>query len=541
MEKLPYVICLCVLTLTTFHPPAFAAEDVELIPAQVTGGHWACKDVAELGRKYAVGKKFPDSVVVEGKPCSKEEVSSCLLSVIKKIKEKCDREGVDAVPREDLDRISRLHDALKKELEEMEGYPTLREAIEKMLAKPEDPPFLLKTGVKGFLRGEAAGNQRLPDFSYNPGHSEGRFLYRVLPYAYWHPTDFIDIHVEGQGYGYTGGSQYRGNISLYQGFVEGKLPDSDLLALKVGRQELVYGSAFILGANSFYQGLTFDAARLRIKPTNALTVDLLGGWYARPWCGGFKGYLAGGYVSYALGEGTVLEAYGINDTGSFNHHPGEHTTIWGLRGTAKVGPVSLEFEPVYETGRTFNSTSGNNGYVDAWGGHADATFETDLLGRKNTFFASYAYGSGSKDAVNGVSSRREFHQPATDTSLTGDMSLIADLSGVNAGNYHASGLQVFNLGWGFEIIKNLNFSAAGRYFYANAVPDGFSRNIGLETDFTLTYALNDRFSLVMGYDHFFTGRFFRDATGSDRDVDYGYVMLQFDISKSWPRLRPKKS
>ncbi len=541
MIKLSYAICLCVLTLTTFQPPAFAAEDVDQIPAQVTGEHWACKDVAELGRKYAAEKKLPDSVVVEGKPCSKGEVASCLLSVIKKIKGKCDKEGADAVPKEDLERISRLHEALKKELEGVEGYPTLREAIEKMLAKPEEPPFLLKTGVKGFLRGEAAGNQRLPDFSYNPGHSEGRLVYRVLPYAYWHPTDYIDIHVEGQGYGYTGGSQYRSNISLYQGFVEGRLPDSELLALKVGRQELVYGSAFILGANSFYQGLTFDATRLRIKPTSALTIDLLGGWYARPWCGGFKGYLAGGYVSYALGEGAVLEAYGINDTGSFNHHSGENTTIWGLRGTAKIGPVSLEFEPVYETGRAFNSTTGNNGDIDAWGGHADATFETDLLGRKNTFFASYAYGSGSKDAANGVSSRREFHQPATDTSLTGDMSLIADLSGVNAGNYHASGLQVFNLGWGFEVMKDLNFSAAWRYFYANAVPDGFSRNIGLETDFTLTYTLNDRFSLVMGYDHFFTGRFFRDATGSDKDVDYGYVMLQFDISKSWPKLKPRKS
>lgn len=120
------------------------------------------------------------------------------------------------------------------------------------------------------------------------------------------------------------------------------------------------------------------------------------------------------------------------------------------------------------------------------------------------------------------------------------MSLIGDLSGANAGGSHASGLQLFNLGWGIDIIKELNFSATGRYFYANAVPDGFSRNIGLETDFTLTYAMNDNLSVIAGYDHFFTGGFFRDATGSSKDIDYGYLMLQFDISKSKPRLKPVK-
>ena len=97
----------------------------------------------------------------------------------------------------------------------------------------------------------------------------------MLPYVSWHPTDFLDIHLEGQGYGYTGGSQYLGKVSLYQGFVEGRLPVMDVLALKVGRQELIYGSTFILGANSFFQGLTFDAARLRVKPLDALTVDPL--------------------------------------------------------------------------------------------------------------------------------------------------------------------------------------------------------------------------------------------------------------------------
>jgi hypothetical protein len=537
MKKMYFVICFLAMLPMIFLNTAIAADEVEQIPEKVTIQHWSWKDVAELGKKYDADKKLPDAVVVEGKPCVKSEVAGCLLSIIDKVLKKCEKEGADAIPREDLDRIARLHDALKPELEGMNGYLTRREAIERMLAKPEVPPFALKVGVKGFTRGEGAGNFRLADLSYNPGHAEGRFLYRVQPYVYWHPTDFLDIHLEGQGYGYSGGSQYLGKYSLYQGFVEGRLPGSDVVALKTGRQEFVYGSAFILGSDSFFKGLTFDAARLRVKPVDPLTIDLLGGWYATPWSDGVKGNLVGGYASYAFREGTAIEAYGFDDTGSSEHHSGEYLNIWGLRGTAKFGPVSIEIEPVYESGRTFNADTLNNDRINAWGGHADVTAELELLGRKNTFFASYAYGSGDRDAVNGISFRREFRNPNTDTSLTGDMSLIGDLSGVDAGKSHASGLQIFNLGWGVELTKELNFSAIGRYFYANAVPDGFSRNLGLETDFTLTYAMSDALSVLVGYDHFFTGGFFRDASGGKGDIDYGYVMLQFDLSKAWPRGR----
>ncbi len=502
------------------------------IPEKVTIKHWSCKEIAELGKKYEATKKLPEAVVVEGKPCPKRELAGCLLSILDKVMDKCGKEGADSIPREDLDRLAALHDALKPDLAKYEGYLLRREAIEKMLAKPEVPEFEYKVGVNGFLRGDGVRNFRLPEFSYAPGHGEGRFLYRVKPYAYWHPTDYLDIHVEGQGYGFTGGSQYSGKYSIYQAFVEGKMPDKDWLSLKVGRQEFNYGSAFILGPDSFYNGLSFDAARLRVQPLSPLTIDLLGGFYATPFSDGLKGYLAGTYATYIFSEGNAVEAYAFQDTGSADRRGGEHLNTWGLRGTAKLGPVSLEIEPVYESGKVFNSASGANDNISAYGGHLDGTFETDLAGFKNKFFASYAYGSGSREAASGGSISMEFRTPNNDSSLMGDMSVIGDMSGVTVNNQHASGLQIGTLGWGVDLTKEVNFSATGRYFLANNVPDGFSRHLGLETDFTLTYAMSDNLSLIAGYDRFFTGGFFRDASGSKKDIDYGYVMLQFDLAKT---------
>jgi hypothetical protein len=533
MKKIIFCV-LPVIVSVLFSCPVFSAgEEPALIPETVSPEHWSCRDLDDLESRYGTSPGMSLRPVTGARTTyTRSDLAAKLYAVLQKVSEKCEAEGRSAVPAEDWKKISRLHEQLKEQLAVLDGYQTRRETLEKLLSPQEEQPFELKYGVKGVLRGEGAGSLRLPEVGYEPDHAEGRFLYRVLPYLYWHPTDFLDIHLEGQGYGYTGGSQYLGKYSLYQGFIEGKLPGSEILSLKIGRQEFVYGSAFILGSNSWFQGLTFDAARMP-----ALTLDLLGGWYATPWSDGMKGNLVGGYASYDFGDGAVLEAYGLNDTGAEQHHSGEYLDIWGLRATAAFGPLTLEVEPVFESGRAANSLTGRNDRINAWGGHAEAILEAELFGKKNSFFAGYAYGSGSKEAAESVSSRREFRNSATDTSLTGDMAFVGDLSGVDAGDHHASGLQIFNLGWVLDLAENLNFSVATRYFYANAVEDGFSRRVGLETDFSLSYAVNDDLSLLVGYDRFFTGKFFRDATGRGDDINYGYLLLQFDLSREVPRKR----
>lgn len=517
----------------------FAAAETEQdrdIPEQVQADHWCCRELRELCSIYRAAGKLPDKPLV-----TRRELAGALLSVLETVADRYEKEGPNAIPRPDLERIARLEAVLRRDLAELPGYLQRRETIEKMLAKPEEPPFEYRLGMNGFLRGEGAGNFRLRDFNYTQGYTQGRLVYRLKPYVYWHPTDYLDFHVEGQGYGYAQEHDLdNSHYSLYQGYLEAKLPDRDWLAIKGGRQEFSYGSTFILGPNSFKDGLVFDAGRVRLKPADPLTVDLLAGTYATPFSNGLTGDIFGGYATYGISDGTALDAYIIRDTGTVSHHPGEELFMWGLRGTAKFGPLSLEFEPVYESGAVFSGVKGGNDRIGAYGGHLDISYEGTLAGFTTKGFLSYALGSGSKDAATGVSSAREFRNPDNNISQIGDMLFIGDLSGVTVNGHHASGLQIYTLGWGIDLTKEVNLSATGHYFLAEQVEDRFSREIGLETDFTMTYKMSDDVSVIVGYDHLFAGRFIRDATGSRGDINYGYCMLQFDISHSLLKKKPSK-
>lgn len=513
-----------------------AEDSNRQIPETVTRENWAFKEVAGLGEKYGAGSKLNGEQSV-----AKNELVDKFVAALTSIVEKYDKEGGQAVSRDDMESIRNLIISLEDELFGKPAYRTIRTTIEQLLTlvEPPVPVYKYKAGVNGFLRGEGAGNFKLAEMSPADSNS-GRLVYRVKPFVYWHPNEYLDVHLEGQGYGFTGeGAKDSRDFNLYQGFVEAKLPQGDasgknLVALKAGRQEFNYGSGFILGADSFFNGLSFDAARLRIQPSwqwfNLLTVDLLAGKYAKPFSDGLKGELQGAYVTYKPAADNTIEAYAFRDTGSEDHHAGEHLDTYGYRSTSSAGMFAMEHELVYQSGKQFNGTS--NDTISAFGGHVDLTgaFPVKAFGNsyENSVFLSFAMGSGDSNAVSGNGTSKEFRNGNNDNSLVGDMGVIGDLSGIDVGEHHASGIQAYTIGWGVDLSKKLNFTATGRKFMADKVEAGFSRDIGVETDFTLTYTHNKDYALIVGYDHFFTGKYFREAGVGTDDIHYGYAMLQFN-------------
>ncbi len=396
----------------------------------------------------------------------------------------------------------------------------------------DDPPAPLKfgpvkLGLESLVRPEAATDFSLGSFSFTPGNDERRILLRLRPSITVSPSENLSARVEGQWYGFYDDKDFS-LFSLYQGYVEGVLPGVKGVSLKAGRQEFVYSSTFLLGADTFYDGLTFDAARLSWKPAEKVSLDLFGGQYVKKWAGDIQGKLYGIYATYALKETFSIDLYGLRDTGGagVTHVGGEHERTWsvGTRLTGKVGKeVAYELEPVYQFGRK-NRDGGSHNHISAYGGHADVTIDPPLGSYPGKIFLSYAYGSGDGNPQEGKFT--EFHNPNNDTSLIGDMNVIGELGRLTVGSAAASGLQVFTAGGGVDLTEKLNLSLDGHYFRANKVPAGFSKEIGIETNLIFTYKIKESVAMLLSGNRFFTGDFFKDAAGSGKDINYVYAQLQ---------------
>jgi hypothetical protein len=387
----------------------------------------------------------------------------------------------------------------------------------------------VKLGLDSLVRAETATDFSLGDFSFTPGNDEGRILFRLRPSVTVAPSENLTARVEGQWYAFYDDRDFS-LFSLYQGYVEGVVPHVKGVSLKAGRQELVYGSTFLLGADTFYDGLTFDAAKAVLHPTDNLTIDLFGGRYVKKWAGGIEGKLYGIYGTYVPKKTLSVDLYGFRDTGGAGetHVGGDHERTYSvgtrLSGDIAGKKVAFEVEPVYQFGRKGREDGVSHNDIRAYGGHADLTIDPPLGRYPGEIFLSYAYGSGDGDPQEGKFT--EFHIPNTDSSLVGDMGVIGELSGLVVGDSAASGLQVFTAGGGVDLTEKLNLSLDGHYFRANKVPAGFSKEIGIETNLIFSYKLNDRISLLASANRFFTGGFFKDAGGSGKDIDYAYAQLQ---------------
>ncbi len=156
-------------------------------------------------------------------------------------------------------------------------------------AAPE-APSTVKLGLDSLVRPESAMNFSLGSFSFTPGNDEGRILFRLRPSVAVTPSENLTARVEGQWYAFYDDKDFS-LASLYQGYAEGVLPGGKGVSLKAGRQELVYGSTFLLGADTFYDGLSFDAMKVSVKPSEKISIDLFGGEYVKKWAGGIEGKL----------------------------------------------------------------------------------------------------------------------------------------------------------------------------------------------------------------------------------------------------------
>jgi hypothetical protein len=389
-----------------------------------------------------------------------------------------------------------------------------------------------KYGLDFMARAEQAARFDLGSSSFTRENDEGRLLLRIRPSVAATPSENLSVLVEGQWYAFYGDSDFS-LLSLYQGYAEEVLPGENRVSFRAGRQEFVYGSAFLLGSDAFYDGLAFDAVKLAWTRPREISVDLFGGRYVKKWAGNTEGTLYGIYAVCPLRESLSIDLYGFRDTGAPGsvHVGGEHEVAYSAGGRLvgkTAGKVSYELEPVYQFGR--KSRDGVSHYgIRAFGGHADIALDLTLGRRPGKVFLSYAYGSGDGDPQEGKST--EFRNPNNDSPLVGGMNVVGDLSGLTvadpAGNeVRASGLHGVTARVESDVTEKINVSLAGHYFRADKVPAGCGKEIGVETNLIFACKWNKSVSTLLSVNRFFTGEFFRGAAGSGKDIDYAYAQLQ---------------
>lgn len=396
----------------------------------------------------------------------------------------------------------------------------------------DDP--ILSIGIQERARGDFVANQNLDDLSFDPGTHDAQVLSRTRPSITLKPVKEVTGFVQGQYYIRKGHFEYS-ELSIYRAYLELSGLNKVPLSLKVGRQELSYGSTFFLGPNDFYNGLVWDGAKLRITPSDNFWIDLIGAWYVQLDKNISKDEpgLYGGYSSYELARDINLDIYFFYHKGGFKffHSDLPDDSRWYTIGTRLAGKIGerfdFEIEPLYQFGNIDNPDRGAHDIIAAYGGHMEAgcTFDTQFNPR---LFAGYAFGSGDNDSSDKF--YHEFHGNIyNDQYIVGDMSVIADLSGITVGDSRASGMSVFIGGVSMDLHPKLGLNVDYHYFLADKTPDDISKDLGGEINIILTYKLLKNLTVMASANRFFTGNFFEDTASSRKDIDYVFVQGQIEF------------
>jgi len=402
------------------------------------------------------------------------------------------------------------------------------------LRAEEESEKIYEIGGQVRVRFDATNYQYLEDLSYTPSHRETQVLERTRVHVKLEPYEWIRAYIEPQWYGHQGGFDNKPQLSLYQGYLEFPRFAGIPVDIKVGRQDFCYGSAFFLGNDDFYQGLTWDGVKIHVKPNTVYMLDMIAAQIVS--FNDNNSHTFGIYGFYGTYKGikdTDLDLYFFFNRKGFKHMYGHihGSPLWFTLGTRYAGRIFeriyFEVEPMYQFGRVRNDARGGDDQIRAYGGHVDAGYDFNLPGEPNLTL-SYAFGTG--DSNNKDNTMREFlGNVYNDTLLVGDMSMVPDVSGIEIDNVRASGIKVLTVMTSVKPHPSVCLNLDYHYFVAQHVPKGFTRTIGSEVDFFVSYDISENVNILVSANRFFTNDIFREATGRKKNVDYFYLQTQVEF------------
>ncbi|MFQ5646694.1 MAG: alginate export family protein [bacterium] len=405
--------------------------------------------------------------------------------------------------------------------------PICKRIMEQEEVEPRrDELFKPSVSVGGELRvrGERFRHYNPSDKVVSPGFDENQVKNRNRFNVVGGVSRHIIAYVEGQAAVVWGNEET--SLNLYQGFVEYNHIADLPLDLRVGRQELFYGSGFVFGAEAFGNGATFDALRLDYTAGDTFRVDLLASKLTEKELESRDRDLFGFYSTFSPTGELTIDLYGFLIRDEENVEEREEKYQIGTRLfmglTERVG---LEIEPMVETGRKYNPVREANDTINAYGGHADLNISLPVAFHPQSVF-SYAYASGDVDDTD--SQYEEFHgTDFEDTFLYGDMRVADKADGIDLGGARFSGIQSLTAGFSVDPLEVLNVNLDFHDFTAHRA-EGVSRRIGGEANLILTLELPEDINLLVSFNQFYPGRGYKQAVDSSKTINYLY--LQTEVS-----------
>lgn len=334
------------------------------------------------------------------------------------------------------------------------------------------------------------------------------------------------------------GTSIGGHLDLHQAFFTlGNVMDSDI-ALKIGRQEMVFDGARLIGNIGWIQqAQSFDAVRADTKlgdlgltafyaqttakdshPTLGDTIAQSGNM--------FESSFSGLRATYSLGGKdriTPYAYYAINPTrgSAAGNAPNQALNILytGLYVSKHIGDFRFRFDGAYQ--------SGDKDHTTTFGAYMlTAAVSTDLdiaEGAKVALWVDYLSGD-SNGAVDGKI--KTFTTPyATNHKFYGHMDKFL--------NIPQSGLIDYVFKGSVKATPKLRFQLHAHMFRADKTTTNLAANVtdkdlGSEIDFDLSYKIATNTSLRMGYSHFFAGDASALGVAGNPAVDsnWAWMMMQ---------------
>ncbi|MBP8131002.1 MAG: alginate export family protein [Candidatus Hydrogenedentes bacterium] len=371
-------------------------------------------------------------------------------------------------------------------------------------------------------------------------------LIELDSYDIW-GEDFRSVYITGV----DGRAASGDDVEVYQSYIEASEMWDTPLMLRVGRQELQFGSEWLLGNNdtsALFRGLSYDAVLLNYG-TDMVSLNAFWGKLNETFSdfGNDDVDLYGIYGSYLGLEDVVIDAYWlfIRDDESLTAADIDLHTI-GLRGAGEIGAFDFEAELAYQFGEW--ELPGilwwdDDADIDAFGGNLELGYTFDMSWQPRVYLGmAYLQGGEEDDGWLWWDDEDEigFNRLFSDWEYTEilDNTVAADLSNVI----------IYRAGLSVQPTESLDLALALTYLEVDEALEGgwwfwsweADEDLGLEVGLYADYQYSEDLVFRAGWAHLFADDGLEEGNlvglnglapvVADDDEDVDYLFLETEIS-----------